>query len=668
MSRATADRSGPERRATPRWVIVLLLVVAFVMVNVGIQIDRPAIADGPQPLGIECHDEENGVRFCQGNPDWTGGGRIDSFDGFPLDVDVTLPPTGNGPWPTLVMLHPWSTSKTLFEATKPNGGHSVMMGQKINNNYFASRGYLVVNFTSRGIMGSCGAVLGDVVEGNGLGTFYCPGDDYLHFADTRYEIRDAQYLVGRLVDQGLAEPGFAVTGESYGAGQTLEHSVLRNKTVLPNGRVVPLRSPKGVPLEVKAAVATAAWSDFVPAALNNGRQLDTVLDSRNTTLEPTGVLRESFIQLLYLLGTATGQFASPQEDLGAALPDWLDTFNHGEPYKASEVDPIWRQVREYRSPTWLKGGGESAPTMIMNGWTDDLFPPIQAISFANTIAEKYPDVPVQLRFASIGHPRAQNKVADRDLLAQGAIAFLDHFMLEDGTADTVPGPNVRALGFTCPDNAKSTGPFDADSWDELSTGIHTYTSAAPQIVNSAGGRDDLEWATDPSPVMGDWHLPWPGPNVLSSFATMTYEIANATKVFPLPGAEACRTMTTGQDKGVAAYDLPTVEEPYTVIGIPTVDVRIATRKGGVAGELATKLWDVDEKDGRQRLVTKGVYRLEPNQSGSITLQLNGSAYTFAAGHHPRLEIAGRDSNSWRPSNNDDFTVEVSDLTLTLPTR
>jgi hypothetical protein len=185
---------------------VLLLVVAFVLVNVGIQLDRPAVADGPSPLGIDCHDV-GGVRFCQGNPDWTGGGRIDSFDGFPLDVDVTMPPTGNGPWPALVMLHPWTTSKTLFEATKPRGGHSVMMGQQWNNNFFARRGYLVVNFTSRGIVGSCGATLGDLVEGNGLGTLFCPDDDFLHFADTRYEIRDAQHLVGRLVDEGLAKPG-----------------------------------------------------------------------------------------------------------------------------------------------------------------------------------------------------------------------------------------------------------------------------------------------------------------------------------------------------------------------------------------------------------------------------------------------------------------------------
>jgi hypothetical protein len=227
---------------------------------------------------------------------------------------------------------------------------------------------------------------------------------------------------------------------------------------------------------------------------------------------------------------------------------------------------------------------------------------------------------------------------------------------------------VRALGFTCPDSAESTGPFDADDWESLSTETVRYQSARPQEVDSSGGRSDLEWATDPSPIMGDWHLPWPGPNLPSSAATLGYLVANATKVFPLPGAEACRTMTTGQDAGVAHYDLPTVQDAYTMIGIPTVQFTIDTKDGKVPGELATKLWDVDEQAGKQRLVTKGIYRLEANQDGPITLQLNGSAYTFEPGHHPRLEIAGRDSQSWRASNNTDFTVAVRDLTLTLPTR
>jgi len=644
----------------------VLLVVALASVTAGVVINRPALADGPRPLGIACH-VVGGVRFCQGKPNWTGGGRIASWDGFPLDVDVTLPPTGTGPWPTLVMLHPWGTSKTLFEATSPDKGNPVMMGNQYNNNNFARQGYLVVNFTSRAIFGSCGAVLGEVLLQNGLGNVGCPSNDFLHFADTRYEVRDAQYLVGRLVDQGLAKPGFAVTGESYGAGQTLLHSVLRDKTVLPDGTTVPLVSPKGVPMEVKVAVATAAWSDFVPAALNNGRQLDTVVDDESTALEPTGVMRGSFLQLLYILGIATVQFASPQQDLGAALPSWITTFDKGEPYPASAVDPIWLQVRRYRSAQWIPDVGAPAPTMVMNGWTDDLFPPIQAVSFANFEAQRHPDVPIHLRFADIGHPRAQDKPADRNALSSDAIAFINHFMVQGGTAADVPGPPVRAYGFTCPKAAPSTGPFDAVTWPGLAKAAVTLTGGAPQTVDSRGGRSDLEWATDPSPIEKDIGLPFPGPALPSAATQLAYEVLNAAKAIPLPGAEACRTMPVGQGKGVATYDLASPPAPVTMIGLPTITATIATRDAGVPGELATKLWDVDEKAGRQSLVTKGIYRLAADQAGAITFQLNGSAWAFNPGHHAHLEIAGRDDASWRPSNNTDFTVEVANLTLTLPT-
>lgn len=337
-------------------------------------------------------------------------------------------------------------------------------------------------------------------------------------------------------------------------------------------------------MEVKVAVATAAWSDFVPAALNNGRQLDTAVDGITTAIEPTGVMRGSFLQLLYILGIATVQFASPQQDLGAVLPSWINTFDKGEPYKAATVDPIWYQVRRYRSPMWI------------------------------------PDV---------------------------------------GGA----GPGVH-----CPRSAPSSGPFDADSWPQLATGQATLTSAPPRIVDSRGGRSDLEWATDPAPFEKDIGLPFPGPALPSAATQLAYEVGNAAKIIPLPGAEACRTIPVGQDSGVAVYDLSPPPAPVTMIGLPTVTATIATRDGEVPGDLATKLWDVDEAAGRQSLVTKGVYRLEPNQSGPVTLQLNGGAWTFQPGHHAHLEIAGRDDATWRPSNDDAFTVTVSALTLTLPTR
>src|ERR1700704_5590611 len=85
----------------------------------------------PAPFGHACK-AQNGVRFC---PTETLPQRVHTFDGVPLDVDVTLPPTGNGPFPTIVMLHGWGGNKTAFESSSPAGDGNVTFDY--NNVYYA---------------------------------------------------------------------------------------------------------------------------------------------------------------------------------------------------------------------------------------------------------------------------------------------------------------------------------------------------------------------------------------------------------------------------------------------------------------------------------------------------------------------------------------------------
>src|SRR5437763_4079651 len=78
----------------------------------------PALADAePAPFGHACK-AQNGVRFC---PTETLEQRVPTWDGVPLDVDVTLPASGEGPFPTIVMMHGWGGSKTDFESSMPEG-------------------------------------------------------------------------------------------------------------------------------------------------------------------------------------------------------------------------------------------------------------------------------------------------------------------------------------------------------------------------------------------------------------------------------------------------------------------------------------------------------------------------------------------------------------------
>src|SRR3954451_17498548 len=105
----------------------------------------PAAAQtAPAPFGHACVPQ-NGVRFC---PTTDLESRPRSFDGTPIDVDVTLPASGDGPFPTVLLLHGLGGTKTSCESTSD--------GDRYSNRFFAERGYAVVTPTARGFGGSCG--------------------------------------------------------------------------------------------------------------------------------------------------------------------------------------------------------------------------------------------------------------------------------------------------------------------------------------------------------------------------------------------------------------------------------------------------------------------------------------------------------------------------------
>src|SRR6476661_8751840 len=125
-----------------------------------------AAAAPPLPFGHACTPTE-GVLFC---PTADDASRVPAFDGVPLDVDVTLPAdAGDGPFPTIVMLHGFGQSKTDFESPR---------SPFYNNVFYAQRGYAVVNASARGFGRSCGRP-----DSRGAG---CERG-WLRLADQRYE-------------------------------------------------------------------------------------------------------------------------------------------------------------------------------------------------------------------------------------------------------------------------------------------------------------------------------------------------------------------------------------------------------------------------------------------------------------------------------------------------
>jgi fermentation-respiration switch protein FrsA (DUF1100 family) len=568
-----------------------------------------AHAAPPNPFGHACTPQD-GVRFCATVSD---AQRVPSFDGVPIDVDVTLPPNGDGPFPAIVMLHGYGGSKRSFQATTPEGDGG--SSYHYNNVYYGQQGYAVITPSARGSGRSCG-----VLESRTPGA--CDRG-WLHLADQRYEIRDIQHLLGRLADQGVIRArSIGVTGVSYGGIQSLSIGRLRDRVRLPNGRYRPWRSPRGEPMRVAAAYPRWGASDLTYALQPNGRYLDFKHYRVGQSIEPGGVSKKSYNDGLYASGNATGFYAPAGGAFGSDITKWKTLTDRGEPERP-DVLAVGRELTRYHSFAGVTGG-KSAPMLIQNGWTDDLFPAPEALR-AYRMLEGQEGTYVALQLGDFGHPRGQNKEAvDRRLQDQGA-RFFAALLKRRGKAPR--DGSVVAFTQTCPKEAPAGGPFRARSWDALHTRRLRFGARARQTISSSGG--------DP---------------------------AVAAALNPLGGGGACVALPAARAPGTAVVQR-TVGKPFTLLGFPTVRASIAT--SGRGGMIAARLWDV--ANGQQTLVARGVYRLRDNQRGRIAFQLFGNGWRFARGHRARLELLGSDPNFLRTSNFA-FTLGASRLGVELPGR
>jgi pimeloyl-ACP methyl ester carboxylesterase len=581
---------------------LLALIPALVLLAPGSAGAAPA-----NPFGHACAPQ-NGVLFC---PTSTDAQRVASWDGVPLDVDVTLPATGNGPFPTIVMLHGWGGNKDSFESATPEGAGGATY--HFNNTYFAQHGYAVITPSSRGFGRSCGAMSSRTSPGCDRG--------WVRLADHRYEGRDVQYLLGLLADQDIVNPDeIGVTGISYGGIQSLSLARLRNRIRLPNGSYKTWRSPKGTKLSIAAAYPRWGGSDMTYALQPNGRFLDFRDFHVGQSIEPGGVQKESYISALYGVGAGSGFYATPGAPFSANLPLWRQLTDAGEPETPQQLR-VGRELTGHHSVAGLTG--VPAPLLVENGWTDDLFPAEEALRVWR-IFHGVKGARVTLQFGDLGHPRGANKAAvDRVLNTQG-VRFFNAYLKGAGRGPR-PG-SVTAFTETCPVESAAGGPFQARSWERLAPNRFGFRAGATQRITSEGG--------DP---------------------------AIAAAINPVGGKPPCEALPAAKADGTAIASRR-IGKPFTLLGLPTVRAEIRTK--GRGGMIAARLWDVH--DGTQLLVSRGIYRLEDNQKGKIVFQLFGNGWRFARGHTAKLELLGSDATYMRASNFD-FSVKLSKLRVSLPT-
>jgi pimeloyl-ACP methyl ester carboxylesterase len=555
-----------------------------------------------KPFGHACKDE-NAVRFCETKSD---AQRVRSFDGVPIDVDVTLPTTGDGPFPTLVLMHGYGGSKTNFESTDPFPSGVVY---HYNDNYLARLGYAVVTPSARGFGRSCGAA----------DSRSSPDCDrgWIHFADQRYELHDVQYMLGLLADQGVTDPGrIGVSGVSYGGLQSAELAFMRDKVRQRDGTFVPWRSPKGKPMRIAAAWVRWASGELAYSLIPNGRLLSTdwAVPDR-----PFGVEKESLLNILYLGGAVTGYIAPPGADPTADLATWRARANQGEPYDA-KARAFLEQFRRFKGAFRLKGA--ATPLMIQNGWTDPVFPAQDALRLYNRARAGRKGAPVVLQLGDFGHFTGGEAPAQYTRFNDEGVEFLARHVMGTG-GGILPG-SVGVFGQGCPKGQLGIGPIRANSYGALARGSFRLEFDRGTLSPHADDQSDVA-------------------------------------IDPVSHPNRCTRITARRSEGGVV--LTRRSRGFTMVGLPAVQATVKTT--GRFGQIVARLWDV--AGGKQRIVDYGVYRLTPNQKGRIALQLLGNAYPFPKGHRVKLELTGSSEPLFRASNGN-FEVELTDVRASIPTR
>ena len=608
----------------------------WVVLSVGAALAAPsaAAANGPQPFGHACAVESGGLRFCPTPaPSQSSDQRVRSWDGTPLQVDVTLPATGNGPWPTIVMLPGYGGSDGV--SWDGHGGSTTYgsAGDDYSANWFAQHGYAAVTMNFRGVGYSCGPVYAqsattDVNRLPGVGA--CQNVNF-EFADQRYDARDVQSVLGQLVDEGLAKPdALGATGESLGSLVTSELALLYNRVRLLNGGFAPWKSPAGVPLHIAAAYPIWGIADLMEGVAPNGRFLSFEPRTATSDGSPIGAIKLS-VPMSIAAESPEATWTVPSTTGFDLLTDsvYSELAAPDGPGASALVD----EIRNYHQAVGMPLGSGVAPILIEDGWDDLVVDGAGQALRLKDYLQRAPQANIAMQLTDVGHAVAANKPADMDPLDLQATAFFDHY-LQGVPGGPAPG-SVTAYTSTCPVSAASGGPYEAQGMAALDPGAVRFSSAAAQTV-AAGGDPTIGVALDPIVGTGE-------------------ESAQS-------GSDPqCQTFTASDEPGTAVYTQP-VTRTFTMLGLPTMRMHVA--KVGNDGQIDARLWDV-APNGSETYVSRGTYALTNDQTGTITWQMWGSGYTFPKGDTMRVELLAQDVPLERPAPRP-FAVTVSDFTIELP--
>ncbi len=604
----------------------LRLPIALAAVAALLAGGAPAAAAAPPDLGelLECATYPSGDEICSGS--------VPSFDGAPLDVDLTLPRGGQAKKGLVVMLHGFGNDKHYWESNTDEGDGEDL--HRWNTHWFARNGYYALTYTARGFKTS-------VAPADRPQTPYTPNgsaslpDGNVKLKSRDWEIRDTQWLAALTAKayRDLDPKRIAVTGNSYGGGESwLQASQARWD--------FPAKHTSGAlpVLDLQVAVPKYGWTDLGHSLASNGRASTGRPDSDTGEGFPLGTPKQSYLEGFYAIGlTQPFGFDPPVNAWHARIQT--------DPYDVAGVeDPVVRDLRtgltEARSAYYQDEGfaaqrkGRKVAIFAPQGWTDDLFPAQEAFRQFKYLKALDADWPVEVAMADIGHPRAQNPSAQWQALNARANLFLREHI--GGSHEQRTG--VWSLPTVCRGSAPS--PVAARTPESLASGELTvgFRTGGSQTLGSGTGDPD---GVASDPVFGG-------------------------TLFPEQGE--CRSSEAPTHPGRYTAISAPLRKTTTYIGLG--EVALPYTLAGTTATLNARVWDV-APDGEALLVTRGSHRLSAPAydalAGTLRLPLFGNHWRLEAGHRLRLDLASVDQPTFKP-NTANGTVTFGAPTLVLPTR
>jgi ABC-2 type transport system ATP-binding protein len=478
----------------------------------------------------------------------------------------------------------------------------------------ADQGYAVMTWTAEGFGNSSGQI---------------------HLDSPDWEVKDAQGLIDWLAVRpevqrdGPGDPRVAVVGGSYGGGLALMLA--------------------GYDKRVDAIVPQITWHDLNDAFLPQSAEAGS----------GSGVFKKGWAGLFFGSGAAPSPSASGTSGAtGGAIPHPAAGTDPScgrfardlcRAYLAiattGKADDAQRALLERSSPASIDGR-ITAPTLLVQGQADSLFPLSEADANARAIAAN--GTPVRVAWFTGGHDGGLGPQSDQDRVKYLTLQWLDHYLKGKGSAPSDSFTYSRLAGIDANTDGVVALGYSVDRYPGLS------------------GESSTTVTVD-GPPQPAFNPPDGTPGALST----------------LPGAGALAALATAAGSGGAGagatreipgqhadfYSAP-LRSTVDVIGAPRVRLRVASPTGEAV--LFVKLYDVDPKSGAtlpDGLVAPVHLTGLPTSIADarpVTVQLPGIVHQFQSGHLLGVTVATSDQGYLTPAAPTVYTVAV-DGGVTLPT-